>query len=65
MIKILNLKLVMLWEYQNAKTFLQKALFQIGLNKFLWLKNLKTLFCGHILQKTNEKEFSVENVIKK
>ena len=34
-IKILNLKLVILLEYQNIKTFLQKATFQIGLKKFL------------------------------
>ena len=49
MIKILNLKLVILLEYQNIKTFLQKAMFQIGLKKFLWLKKLKTLFRGHML----------------
>ena len=28
-------KLVILLEYQNIKTFLQKAMFQIGLKKFL------------------------------
>ena len=33
MIKILNLKLVILLEYQNIKTFLQ--MLQIGLKKFL------------------------------
>ena len=32
-IEILNLKLVELLEYQNIKTFLQKAIFQIGLKK--------------------------------
>ena len=35
MIKILNLNLVILLEYQNTKKFLQKAMFQIGLKKFL------------------------------
>ena len=35
MIKILNLKLVILLEYQNIKTFFQKAMSQIGLKKFL------------------------------
>ena len=35
MIKILNLKLGILLEYQNRKTFLQKAMFKIGLKKFL------------------------------
>ena len=37
-IKILNLKLVIMWDYQNIKAFLQKVLFQIGLETFLWLK---------------------------
>ena len=37
-------KLVILLEYQNIKTFLQKAMFQIGLKKLLWLKKLKSLF---------------------
>ena len=41
MIKILNLKLVILLEYQN--------MFQIGLKKFLLLQKLKILFRGHIL----------------
>ena len=49
MIKILNLKLVILIEYKNIKTFLQKAIFQIGLKKFLLLQKLKILFCGHML----------------
>ena len=35
MMKILILKLVILLEYQNIKTFLQKAMFQIGLKKIL------------------------------
>ena len=30
-----NLKLVILLEYQNIKTFLQNAMFQVGLKKFL------------------------------
>ena len=49
MIKILNLRLVTLLEYQNIKTFLQKAMFQIGLKMFLLLQKLKTLFRGHML----------------
>ena len=43
--KILNLELAILLENQKKKTFLQKAMFQIGLNKFLWLK----LCRGHML----------------
>ena len=35
MIKIRNLKLVIMQEYQNIKTFLVKAIVQIGLKKFL------------------------------
>ena len=35
MIKILNLKLIILLEYQNIKIFLQKIKLQIGLRKFL------------------------------
>ena len=31
------------------KTFLQKVTLQIGLKKFLQLKKLKILFCGHML----------------
>ena len=46
--KILNLKLVILLEYQNKKTFLQKTMFQIDLKIFLSLKR-KTLCRGHIL----------------
>ena len=38
MIKILNLKLVILLEYQNIKIFFQKFTLQIGLKKILWLK---------------------------
>ena len=48
-IKIINLKLVILLEYQNTKTFLQKAIFQICLKKSLWLKTFTTLFLGDML----------------
>ena len=33
----------------NIKTFLQKAMFYIGLKKFLWLKKLKTLCREHVI----------------
>ena len=49
MMKILHLKLVMLLACQNIKLLLQKAMFQIGLKKFLLLQKLKILFRGHIL----------------
>ena len=32
-------KLVLLLEYHNAKTFLQKAMFQIGLRSFCYYKS--------------------------
>ena len=47
--KILNLKLVIFLEYQSIKTFLQKAMFQISLKKFLLLQKIKILFRGHML----------------
>ena len=47
--KILNLKLVILLEYQNIKIVLQKVTLQIVLKKFLRLKKLKILCRGHIL----------------
>ena len=72
MIKILNLKLVILLEYQYIKTFSQKAMFQVGVNKFLWLKNAPWTYIisnfneQEIVEiKSNQKEFRVENVIKK
>ena len=40
-IKILNLKLVILLEYQNIKIILQKVTLQIGLKKFFVIKNVK------------------------
>ena len=74
--------MVILLEYQDIKTFLQKAIFQIGLKKLLWLKKLKTLLCAYVtsdlkgeevvgmfyekeFQKTNQKEFRAEKVIKR
>ena len=38
MIKTPNLKLVIMQEYKNTKTFLLKAIHQIGLKKYLLLK---------------------------
>ena len=39
--KVLNLKLVILFEYQNINIFLQMVMFQIDRKKFLWLKKFK------------------------
>ena len=44
--KILNLKLVIVSEYQNTKTFLLKDTLKIGQKKFLSLVKVKIHFCG-------------------
>ena len=49
MIKILNSKLVIIFEYQNRKVFLLKDILQIDLKKFLSIKMLKILSHGHML----------------
>ena len=41
MIKIINLKLGMMQEYKNIKTFLQEVTHQISQKKFLLLKKNK------------------------
>ena len=46
---ILNLKLVTMLEFQNAKTFLLKDKLQIGQRKFLLTVKLKIQFHGLIL----------------
>ena len=73
---------MILLEYQNIKTFLQKAMFQLSLKNFLWLKKRKILCRGYVindvkgeeivgtfyekeLQKTNQKDFRAEKVIKR
>ena len=59
MIKILNLKVVILLEYQNIKTFLQKAMFQISLKKFFLLKvKIAVLWTSVISDLKNEKKLS-------
>ena len=55
-IKILNLKLVILLEYQNIKIFLQKVTLQIGLKTFLWLNQTKTLPHQHVISDLNKEE---------
>ena len=75
-----NLKLVIMFEYQNLKTFLQEAMFQIGVfvtkkikNTVPWTYVINDLngeeiagtFSENELQKTNQKEFRIEKVIKR
>ena len=45
--KILNLKLVIVSEYENTKTFLLNDTPKIGQKKFLSSPKLKTQFRGH------------------
>ena len=63
MIKILNLKLMILLEYQNAKTFLKRAALQISCKKILRLNGLKT--CAVILVEKRLPEFSKKNNCRK
>ena len=44
-----KVNLIILLEYQSIKTFLQKSMLQICLEKILSLKKLKTLCRGHML----------------
>ena len=44
--KIVNLKLVTMFEFQNIKTFLLKDTLQISQKKFLLLVKLKIKFLG-------------------
>ena len=47
--KTVNLKLVIMSEFQNRKTFLRKDIIQIGQKKFLLLVKLKIQFLGLML----------------
>ena len=77
--KSLNLKLVIMLEHQNTKTFLLKDMLKIG-QKFLSLVTLKIQFRGLVfidlngepisgtsyekeLQKTSQEKFRIEKVI--
>ena len=53
-IKSLNLKLVIMWEYQNINRVLQKVTFQISL---LWLEKLKDNFLGsYVIEDLNREK---------
>ena len=56
MIKILNLKLVILLEYQDIKMLLLKVILLFGLKKFLLLQKLKILSRGHVLSDLKDEE---------
>ena len=52
--KIQNLKLVIMLEYQNRKIFSQQFMFQIGLKKFLLLKKIQTLPWAYVINFNRE-----------
>ena len=55
--KILNLKLVIILELQNIKTFLLKDILQIGQKKFFLLIKLKIqLLICYVINDVNEEE---------
>ena len=57
--------MVILLEYQNIKRFLQKAMFQIDLKTFLWLKKLKTLCLGDMFLEIVKAKKLLEGFTKK
>ena len=55
--KLLNLKLVIMLEYQNTKIRLQKITFQIGLKKFFLIIKVKnTVLWTYFISDINNKE---------
>ena len=57
LIKIPNLKLVIMWDYQNIKTFLLKVRFEIGPKKFLFFKKVEnTVPWTHSIENLNGEE---------
>ena len=56
--KILNLKLVTMLEFQNAKPFLLKDMPQIDWKKILLLVKLKIQFLGNIVSDLNGEEIT-------
>ena len=55
MIKILNLKLVIMEKYQNTKIFLLKDILQIDLKKFLLLMLLMILMVKKLFEHSMKK----------
>ena len=61
-----NLNFAILPEYRNIKLFLQKAMFQIGMKKFLWLYKLKKInpwTCYQLMLKVKKllERFAINN----
>ena len=57
MTKIVNLKLVILLEYQNIEIFLQKFTFQIGTKEVFVIKRIKnTVPCRYVISDLKSEE---------
>ena len=65
MMKIQNLKLVIIKEFLNTKIFLLKDTHQTGLKKFLLLVKLNIQFHGHILLMISIVKKLLEHFMKK
>ena len=63
--KVLNLKLVIMLEFQNIKTFFLKDILRISQKKFLVLVKLKILFLGLMLLVTSMVKKFLEVFMKK
>ena len=55
-IKVLNSKLVIMWEFQNEKIFFQQDTHQIGLKKSLWLKIKNTVSWTYVFSDLSDNE---------
>ena len=64
-IKILNLKLVIMLEFQNTKIFLLNDTIQTGLKKSLQLKKLRIQLHGHMLLTISMVKKLLERFMKK
>ena len=65
MTEILNVKLVIMYEFLNTKIFLLQDTHQIGLKKFLLLVKLKIQFHGHMLLMISMVKKLLEHFMKK
>ena len=55
--KIVNLKLLVMLEYWNIKTYLQKVTLEIGLKKFFMIKKVKnTVLWTYVISDLNREE---------
>ena len=65
MIKNLKFKIGGIVRISNYNSIFSHSIFQIGLNKFLWLKKLKTLLRRHMLLVTLKEKKLLERFTKR